>query len=517
MRSEEEIYKRFCRYGRIESVEIQREQQLASANENDDQKAHYYAYVTFENSKTMYLILKDVKQYRKYTDMTIVPADTWKQPSVTAKNDFDKNDDNALIDYLNDDCLIEIFRYLSVDAMISLSKTSKYIEQLLKLYIYPQCKTMHFNFNASGDRSRLLSFLDIKSETLDDGTQPIITLAELREQLQAVGNYLCDVKMIFHQEEEYLPKNVNRIIDIFSRNIGENIVKLTIDGLIITDTMLEQFKPLFARLKYLKWDGCNDLIDYDCDLINTCVNLETLKITQNIEFVVNSGKWQKLKNISIGFSEFVDSPAYPLFFINNKDIKRLSIEGYRMAVVLLDISYNLKNLEKLTISHGWSEMEAKNMRNLLEMENLRILKLLTVSKRSVNDILLLLCNMPQLSYVKLTITDDDDDYESDNFALDSVVPEDRTLLLLAKCLPLLKKFSLENCALRSETILKFIQLAKKLEVLSLCECDLSITVALIMDICNVRRMLKKKTPAKLQLIVSDFEDPKVDKVVFLFK
>lgn len=504
------ISKRFRRYGKIEAIEVLQEK-LEHGNEHDNSaKGQWYAYVTFEDSRSVYMVLRDVKRYRKHTEMNIVPADTWKQPSTILQEDFDPNDTMALANHLNDDCLIEVFRYLDIKSLICTSKTSTYIKDLLENYVYPQHKRIQFNFNASGDRSRLLSFLDINSEGLGDATQPIITLAELREQLQVIGSYLRDVKITFHEEEEYLPKNVNRLISVFSRNIGDNIVKLTIEGLIITDTMLEYFKPLFARLKYLKWDGCNDLIYYDCDLMNTCVNLETLKITQNIDFVVNSGKWHRLENISIGFSEFVDSPAYPLFFINNKDIRKLSIEGYRLAVILSDISHNLSNLEKLTISHGYSEVETKNMENLVEMKHLRALKLLAVSKRSVNDVLRLLCNMPQLSYVKLTVIDYDYD-NLENEADNQMVPDDKTLILLAKSLPYLEKFCLEGCNLCSETLLRFIQFAQRLEVLSLCDCELSVTADLMTDICNLRRMMGKQQANKLQLILS-FLDPDVEKV-----
>lgn len=468
----------------------------------------FCAYVTFKESKSAYFALKEATQNRKLSTLKILPADTWRQlTAVTSLSNADCSSESlSFILNIDDDSLLEIFYYLDLDALIQISSTCSRFYHLIHQHIYPRYKAITLNFNRNTGRR-----LYRKPKSDEINVKPS-TLADMRNKLLAVGPYVTNVKLMFPEDIECYPKNLTRIIDIFTQLIGKRIESLTILGIALTERMQLQFRPIFERLKYLEWHSYDFIPGYECDLVNTCKNLETLKISHYLDFGVNVNQWQNLQNVSLNSIMFLDNPVYVQFLQNNRQIKTLRFTTFEVPAVLANISTHITGLEKLVVQDHWRRITASSIAKVTAMKNLKTLKLLDVHEDFINEIIEYLRNMPQLNYIKIT-------FGLENFntdvptVKDAVLVDHEYLIQLAQYVRDLKRLVFRKFRIPNETVLKFIQKARSIQELDFRECAITITKEFIEDI---HRIMESRTIV-LNLIIDQTLNEETANVVRLAK
>lgn len=446
-----------------------------------------YAYITFRESASAYEALKE--KDRRGRPFYVQPADTWKQP-----RDSFKSTDIEHFKNLSDDCLMELFEHMPLDDLIELSEVSVRLNSLIHNYE---------------------GFDKIKEVNLDGN---MMTVTKLRRTLLAHGKYVESV--IFTLPKSKGQKVVNRMVDLFTKHIGDNLVNLEIRGLKISNRMLSQFKRLFERLKVLKWQGWEigdeyygdsfeDFPDYsvtdDVDLLNTCVNLEKLTVSQRHGFNSNSGTWQKLTNVHIGFDFFPDYELYyPKFFKNNPQITRLKIYCIVASLHINDIATYLPNLEKLKLYSIRQTFEPEELQMLTTLHKLRILKMDDIDPDTMNFLLQVATTLPELEEIELIVT---------RQYRDVTIPHLTNLRMFAENAPKTKKFRIKNYPLTDDVIIDMIRHNKCLEVFDICNCEVTVTERLLLDMCDARKNSPRCDSGPIEIVVNEFESSEIDNLL----
>lgn len=502
MNRKDELSNIFSQYGRIEVIVIFNEKCCNEcAIEKED--CAFYAYVTFKKSHSAYLALKDSAIREKYPALVIVPADSWKQPKVMEYIETDRQSTEtlAVILNLNDKCLLKIFGYIDLEALISTADACIRFKQLIIKYIYPEVESIVFNF----DDKPFYDKLNRKPKPSEINAKQT-TLADMRKKLLAVGQYVKSVKLIFFEDHQVMVpscQNVKRIIEVFVKLIGRNLNSLTILGILLTAKMKQQLCPIFHGLKYLEWNALWIPTDYHINLISLCPNLEILKIFY-IQNESDTRHWEKLEHVTFSSWRSLFVTDYALFLQNNSQLKslRFSPEAQTIEQVLSLLTYYQKQLEKLVLAACWGEIYSKPLNTLAKMKNMKVFKLLDLHDYSVNLVLDVLCNAKQLNYLKITSIIDDSD------SRDPPLINHEKMAQLAKSLRNLNKLSIRRCKLLSETICAIVKNSRVLEIFDLRECDVVITRDLIQQIFETRKALTNEKKL-LKLLVNDIFDEEI--------
>lgn len=470
--------KKFRKYGEIEKVEIFKDKYFIPI---DSRHYGYFAYVTYKKSDSAHKVLKDKAPERRRLPFKVQPADSWQQPieePLPTETDY--------FTQLPIECLCEIFDYLDMSTLVELAGTCQLFHSILHQRIFPKIEKFEFNFNRLEKVSPMSP----------------VPLAKMHKYLLALGKYLKDVTLIFHFDQDEIPKNFTRIIDIFTHFMRENecLEVLNLHGLRFTTRILLQFQPILAKVKTLRYYGYTHNIDgyfydsYDVDFASHCVNLETLKITQHILFQYNSEPWKKLQNITIGFPDFILTGNSEKFFQNNPQLRRLKLDGYRINFYLEDIIKYLPNLEKLTIFDILTDIEPYEANLLPQLRNLTKINFQELSSRNLNPLLDILATMPGLECIKISMDDDNEP-----------VMNLKSIRRLATHLPHLRGFHLKHYKITEDIVLDLVQLANSLEVCCFRNCDVPLNSRFIQRIIDAWQDNErwKLRPLKLIMDISD--------------
>lgn len=347
----DEIRREFSVFGPIESIEI--------VNESD---ANVEAYVLFEKSESAFEAFRSAESTP--SSLYEVTANTRRQPySISTCNSIDLS--KCFILKLNDDCLIELFRYFDLEHLVKLSNVCKRFRTLLSTYNFPK----------------------IKTHTIYVYQAPI---SALRQTMKCIGPHLVHLYLHYqkygevqgnHSGEEHVERATNKILEYATTNL----TKLTIrkpPGQKPSTRMMEIFRPTFQQITFLEWDA-----EFDCDtmesLQNLCPHLETLILIRRNFSCQNSHDksklhWPSLERLEIfQYMAELDVPCQRFverFVQENLQLKRLKLTNvnHDLFKIITQCAQNLEHLEMLQ-NIDLCDMHSNSTLELLNnLNNLRI-------------------------------------------------------------------------------------------------------------------------------------------------
>lgn len=258
-------------FGTIESIV------LFGKEKNSSWKLRNRGFVTFALASEASCALINRKTFVELFDLS--PADTWNQPDYQNMRERDAEESSIevsskLLDTLNDDCLLQVMKFLDILDVITLSKVCvKFLELCESHY-----KTIK-SFN----------FCDIESKKK-------MTAHETKLIMESIGGYLGSItinseKFYNQRALNFIPKYLTNLKQLHLTGFKLNSlsfwnqmsgVLLTLENLNLSDnselneSFLKSFEKLSPKLKALNISNCT-------------VNGKFLKLVDSIEVLNISG------------------------------------------------------------------------------------------------------------------------------------------------------------------------------------------------------------------------------------
>lgn len=442
----ESIQRYFRKFGEIESIEL-----LSNGKKE--------AYVTFLNDRNAYLAIahNELLNKRSTRQFNIQPADTWKQPiNFTDNRSQIQEEFSPPFFILNEDCLLEIFKYLDFDSLVSLSEVCKLFYMILHRDIFPRYHVF----------------------TVQNSTSEIqMPLAKMRRSLMCIGPYINELQFRWHDYDHN--NRLQRFLDKLGQHIGKNIRRIRFRDTLLTEDHVSSIKEVFKYLEILEITVYNPDFDLDLDFEALCPNIRKLKLLENMQLIRCCKPWPKLMHLSIVGNEYMVLSTFRSFLAQNPQLKCLKFTAYHADERLQAVAQYLKGIEKLTILPSFPNLSANNIVYLVGLEHLTKLNLMYLDEADLNGILRCLTRFVGLKVLKLHLLydggDDDDHYE----------PEQLLMIGLVQELPNLEMFSTRYIKLKESTVIDFVKYSNHLRKLHIHWCDLQITDATIWKIVKL--------------------------------
>lgn len=471
------IERNLRKFGKIESIEM-----LPSGKPE--------AYVTFDNDRSAYLALahNELESRRSIRALNIQPADTWEQPMAqpnAATAAVDDNDDRMQDDdeenappffILNEDCMLEIVKYLDFDSLVNFSEVCKLFHRLLHQHCFPRFRTFAIQ---------------------NDSSKVPMPLAKMRRSLMCIGPYVTELSFKWHDYDHC--HRLQRFLEKLGQYVGTNIRCLRFRDTLIDEDRIPAIKNILKHLETLEIIVYNPDFDLDLDYHSLCPNLRKLKLLKNMQFLRCCKPWPKLEHISMVGNEYMVLNTFRSFIAKNPQLTCLKFTAYHADDRLLIVSLNLPNIRKMTILPSFPNLSASNICYLTGL-NLTHLNLMYLDEDDLNGILQCLSRFVGLRVLKLHLLfdggDGDDHYE----------PNQQALIGLAQDLPHLEKFYTRYIKWKESTIIDFIRFGSQLTVMHIHWCDLLFSNAMIwkmVKILQTNRPQPQATPFELFVNPSD--------------
>lgn len=451
----DEIASAFRKFGAIEKIEIFKEKYPVEVDAGE-----CYAYITYVDSMSVYRALRSAKGLKGGPQ--IVPADTWKQPAWYEARPRPLANQQISLNVLNEYCLLEIFAYFDLQTLIQLCNLCDQFNAIIQQRILPTFKKMEFDFRR---RAKVQ-----------------LSIATFRETVLHIGRHIVDATIYFDVYED--PPNAVRIIDIFTKYVGDSIERLELNRVPIPERVYEQFKPIFGRIKELKWIFDDFMGEHEIDFVNVCPNVQKLYFDHTMRFDANAERWPALEEAYLDIFDFVYGESYPLFFKNNAQLKRLTMiaNTYDYEDLIEPICEYLLDLEQLTICYA-DEALARQFEPLVNLKKLKSFKLkfLALDHSNPNEFFQLFSCLPDLIHLALFF------YRESNENDPAFVPQNCQLASMAESLVHLQRFELFGYTLTESTFIQFIKMAPQLIEFRITECKLKITEAILQQIVHIRK------------------------------
>lgn len=471
--SPEHIRSRFEKYGGVRKFEIHPEKYPRCIGIEEQ-----YAYVTYFDSMSAHRAVCDDKKIRR--DMRIIPADTWKQPKAKmGPLNIAQNEENSL-SRLNEDCLIEIFEQLDLQSLINLSQLCDRLSDIIRRRIFPSLRKVALSYDPK--------------RTVGDSVDTSWNI------VKNILHYGTEVELETNSYIEY--PNMDRFADIFTRNLNENLERLALIGVLITDRMHRQLRPVFWRLSAFEWHYHSVTSDICAvNLVQWCPALKELTLRGNIDFSYNLYPWKSLESASLLIP--IDREGILKFVLNNQHLR--SIEFIMDNYMLLnDVQIHLPYLESLKIS-GRS-LTVYSIFHLLANTRLKSLRLVAAEFRNSNvDSRRPLTTLERLELISV---------HGCEFWHDFCLSD------LTGILPNLKIFCIRRKKLPPIALLNFLVYASQLNVFQFSLCELHLDDDLLEAIANIRKIQSRKLRTAvrpLTIFVDDEDDHEslsdVDRIV----
>lgn len=470
------IERNLRKFGTIESVEI-----LPNGKPE--------AYVTFDNDRSAYLALahNELESRRSIRTLNIQPADTWEQPPPKA-TEADDGDDQMQDDandedipspffILNEDCILEIAKYLDFDSLVILSQVCKLFHRLLHQHCFPR----------------------IREYSVQNGTSDVpMPLAKMRRSLMCIGPYITELKFKWHDYDH--SNRLQRFLEKLGQYVGKNIRCVRFRDTLITDEHIPAIKNMLKNLETLEIIVYNPDFDLDLDYQSLCPNLRKLKLLENMQFIRCCKSWPSLEHLSIVGNEYMVLNTFRTFITQNPQLKCLKFTGYHADDRLLAVAQELPNIQKLTILPSFPNLSASNIVYLSGLQNLTKLNLMYLDEGDLNGILQSLSRFVGLRVLKLHLLFDggegDEHYE----------PNQQALIGLAQDLPHLERFYTRYIKWKESTVIDFVRFGSQLKAMHIHWCNLLFTNSMIWKIVKIlqtNRPQPQATPLELFVNPSD--------------
>lgn len=295
-------------------------------------------------------------------------ANSWHQPdSFCLWNTIDPEKCSVLT--INDDCLLEIFSYLDLDALVKMANVCTRFGNLLDKFIFPKVQ-MHtvFVFHVS--------------------------LNALRRTMKCIGPHLVHL-CLRYQNHGTTPANYveaefeERATFKIFQNISENLKKLTIrkpQKRKPSGNLLKIFAPAMQQITFLEWDA-----EFDCDTIDRlrhlCPLLETLVLKQRIFKCVKSHDevvdlhWPTLKSVqTFQYMAELDIPCqrfFERFIQSNRQLKFLKLTNVNDELFNV-VTHHAPNLEYLEMLQNFDLCGIHSEPTLHLLRHLKRLKVFVI-------------------------------------------------------------------------------------------------------------------------------------------
>lgn len=352
----------------------------------------------FEKSESAF---EAFQAYRNGIELTaskslyVLPANTWHQPdSISVWNSVEPQKRSMF--QLNDDCLLELFKYLDLDALVNLSNVCTKFRHLLDAYEFPKIKTYTtYVYHAS--------------------------VRVLRQTMKCIGPHLVHLYLHYQKygedPENYLnDEHVQRATSKMLQYISLNLTKLTIrkpQGQKLYDKMMELFNPAFRQITFLEWDA-----EFDCDTIeslqNLCPYLETLVLRKRNFSCQNDHNaaelhWPSLISLeTFQYMAALDLPCqrfFERFIQENPQLKQLKLTNvnYDLFRIVSQFSHNLEHLELLQnfdLCSIHSELTLDLLNNLI---NLKVFIIRVKLTEFLSDVVNQIRILSQMQHLELIV------------------------------------------------------------------------------------------------------------------
>lgn len=457
------IERQLRKFGAIESIEI-------LSNERCE------AYVTFVDDRNAYLALahNELQSMKRSRVFNIQPADSWVQPKE-ASNEYLMDDEyTPPIFMLNEDCILELIKYLDFNALVNMSQVCKLFNRILHQHRF----------------SRYREF------SIENGSSLIpMPLAKVRQSLICVGPYISELRFEWHDYDHI--NRLQRFLEKIGQYAGKNVIRLRLRDTRLQDEHIPAVERLLKQLETLEIIAYNPDFDLDLDFSVLCPKLRKLKLLENMQFIRCCKPWPKLQHLSIVGNEFMAPNTFRSFIEQNQQLMCLKFTAYNADERLQAVAQSLPNVEKLTILPSFPNLSATNIVYLSSLQHLTKLNLMYLDEDDVNDILRCLTRFTGLRTLKLHLFFDSND-EDGHFE-----PNQQALIALAHELPHLERFYTRYIRWKESTLIDFIRHASQLNALHIHWCDLPTTNAMIWKVVKVLQTNRPQPQtAPLQLYVN---------------
>lgn len=410
---------------------------------------------------------------------------------------FDSVCDAMTLDQLIDDCLIKVFKLLDEASLVNLSEVSRQFNGILHGNIFPNHKMLTFNLCRCSDIS--------DCRWLWKGTTSM-NLALMRKYLRCFGPYLTDVKFLFCNNFNTKPVNldIRRLFNKFAQLVGPNLKKLHIRKLPLTESQLDELKPVLRQLDEFKLlFGRDDHFCYGRDFISLFPNLKKFSFSGSMNSVHFTHKWQSLESLTY-FEYDVENETLPLLVRNNPQLKHLAVFTYYCEELMQSLARHLKQLEKLTLYDDVDEDSAtiseRTLIHLRELQHLHILKLMFVRDSDLlNGILRFLPKLIGLQTIRLHCN-------LKSLHATKAHLDHRLFIELAKQMTNLKVFHIAYVQLDEENIVDFIRYAEPLQEIFIYECDTPMNAMNENSIHRIVNARKSSIHAEPLVYIFDVDD-----------
>lgn len=424
------------------------------------------AYVTFASDRSAYLALAHNEIERRNTTVkfNIQPADTWIQPIASDTTGDDPMEGNQVDDdavapkffILNEDCMLELIKYLDLDSLVNLSNVCKLFHRLLHQHVFP-----HYR----------------KFSIVNNNSMIPMPLAKVRQTLMSIGPYITDLEFVWHDFDH--DDRLQRFLEKLEQYIGKNVRCVRFRHALLNETHFSTIKGILQRLDILEMVVYNPDYELDLDFATLCPDLRRLKLLENMVLVKCCKPWPSLTYLSIVGNEFMELSEFQSFLKQNPQLRCLKFTAYHAPDRIQAVAQYSTNVEKLTILPSFPNLAASNIVYLNSLQHLTKLSLMYLEDDDLNGILECLTRFHGLRVLKLHLffdnNDEDGHYE----------PKQQALISLAQELPHLEKFYTRYIKWKESTVIDFIQNANQLNAMHIHWCDLTTTNSLVWKIVKV--------------------------------
>lgn len=345
---------------------------------------------------------------------------------------------------LDEYCLLDIIKYCDIESQLSLADSCQKLNRLIHNRVFPN--TISFK-------------CDIRYCT---------NLSKIRRIIIKVGKFI--EKLSINIQTNALNRNTLPLMRVFGTYIGERITFLKISSYympcqcIALQPLLKNVETLFVELKGYGCSQLNTFLNVDCQrlkhlYIDGNIDLFDLKLESLETIVIRNGEYHK------GISALIKSKS---------QLKRFKgLSNYFLRYINFTKNY-FSDLEEL-ILYGDSYVNRENILEINHFEKLQYLQLMQVDLQLCKH----LCNLSNTNRIrKLKIY----------FKLLSrkINFDQQWIIKIAENFHHLEQFSVVHCPFDENTLLMFVESAKKLRYLDLYYCNLIVDNNMIKKIRKFR-------------------------------
>lgn len=425
----------------------------------------YFAYITFVNPLGACEALQSEVHVIRDEEVTVEPAYSWHQPlsdimaaRAAPSCSSNENEETAKLKAkifegmdrtLNDDCISKIMTFVN-------------IFELMKMASYNQ------RFSCIARQQRSIRILPNMASYQ-------LTMMHLRQILRLHGFGHSALNLTISLKAFKYTHANHHLINKLVQYIGPQLRSFSLQSFNISTSQFIKLKPIMIDLTFLQID-VNYEFDYE-QFNDVWPNLQTLRIR-------SSGVIEVLKRTS------TKTTSFP------KLTKLIIISNYKLYANLFEtIAINFKGLKELVVINDdyYTEMNSTPIQIdfsfIPRMENLTKLHLSFGQNHHNDQIWEILSTVKSLEHLTLNVTSH---RGNDN----RVTISDRSLCILGMGLESLKELRICGFALTDEKVIQIIRYAKKLDSLTIYNCGVVISPALISNIVRVReaQLSKRQWP-----------------------